>query len=166
MSADNVERKSEYSEAYFSLALNEYNRSVEMFHRLRERSAIVVSADMVVMTLVGMVAATPMKIEGSWRLCLVALTFLMLVCFLISALSSFKAIWPQWWVEISPEEVIESYSEGEWRSEEVARELLKAASLNRRIERGFEKWISTSIVATCLGLVLLAAEILLMSALT
>jgi hypothetical protein len=37
-----------------------------MFHKLRERSAIVVSADMVVMTLVGMVAATPMKIEGSW----------------------------------------------------------------------------------------------------
>jgi hypothetical protein len=65
MSADNVERKSEYSEAYFSLALNEYNRSVEMFHKLRERSAIVVSADMVVMTLVGMVAAAPMKIEGS-----------------------------------------------------------------------------------------------------
>lgn len=55
---------------------------------------------------------------------------------------------------------------GGWRSEEVARELLKAASLNRRIERGFEKWISTSIVATCLGLVFLAAEILLMSALT
>jgi hypothetical protein len=87
----------------------------------------------------------------------------MLVCFLISALSSFKVIWLQWWVEISPEEVIESYREGKWRSEEVARELLKAASLNRRIERGFEKWISTSIVATCLGLVFLAAEILLMS---
>jgi hypothetical protein len=64
-----------------------------------------------------------------------------------------------------PEEVIKSYRGG-WRSKEVARELLKAASLNRRIERGFEKWISTSIVATCLGLVFLAAEILLMSALT
>jgi hypothetical protein len=87
-------REKANSKAYFSLALNEYNRSVEMFHKLRERSAIVVSADMVVMTLVGMVAATPMKIEGSWRLCLVALTFLMLVCFLISALSLFKAIWP------------------------------------------------------------------------
>jgi hypothetical protein len=72
---------------------------------------------------------------------------------IVGALSSFKAIWPQWWVEISPEEVIESYREGKWRSEEVARELLKAASFNRRIERGFEKWISTSIVATCLGLV-------------
>jgi glucose uptake protein GlcU len=95
--------------------MNEYNRSTEMFHRLREHASVILGVNALILTLVSTILSTSVsenlsKIQSSSYLVLLGL-----LCFLISASFSLSIFWPRRWdvLLVSPEEIIKLYELGE-----------------------------------------------------
>jgi hypothetical protein len=149
-----LKKKTEDSEAYYQLAINEYNRSIEMFHNRREFSAIIVGACSIVIALAGTVI-TSLKVGEVWKLYFNISMFLALASFLISVLSSFGILWPWWYLEVDPWMTIKAYEQKEWRLEEVAEELFIATNFNRRRLKRLEPLMKVSIISMCIGLIFL-----------
>jgi hypothetical protein len=63
------------TELYYQLAINEYNRSAEMFQRLREHASLILGVNALILTLVSTILSTSVsenlsKISNSFYLVL------------------------------------------------------------------------------------------------
>ena len=139
-------------ELFIQLALKEYYNSFEHIHRLRERASIVVSADMIVLSILGSYLASYLSKSrlGSSIIYIIILSATVLI--LASIYFSLRVIWPYYWADVDPEILIKAYKNKQWDPQEVAVELLNAASFNANIRVMYEDCIKASIITLFLGL--------------
>jgi flagellar biosynthesis regulator FlbT len=143
-------------ELFIQLALKEYYNSLEHIRRLREIASIVVSADMIVLSILGsyLVSYLSKSRLGSSIIYIIILSATVLI--LASIYFSLRIVWPHLRADVDPELLIKAYENKQWDSRKVAVELLSAASFNANIRVMYEDYVKTSIIALYLGLLFIA----------
>jgi hypothetical protein len=121
-------------EFFIQLALKEYYDSFESVYRLRDNVFIVISGDMIVLSILGSYFVSYLSESrlGSSIIYIIILSATVLI--LASIYFSLRIMLAlDYLVNLDPEILIKTYENKQWDPQEVAVELLIAASINRNI---------------------------------
>jgi hypothetical protein len=145
-------------EFFIQLAMKEYYDSFERIYRLRDNVSIVVSADMIVLSILGsyFVSSLSESRLGSSIIYITILSATMLIlASLYFSLGVTSALVHM--AELDLETLIKAYENKQWDPQEVAVELLIAASINKNMIPGiYGHRVRASIITLFLGLLFIA----------
>lgn len=149
------------AEIYYQIVVNEYNQSIERLHRVRGYASIILSVDVLVVTLIGTISSQRLgDLEGE-RVIISSGLILGLIFFLIGILYCFRTFLKPQELFLWVEKIAEDYKGGKLKINEVTLEMLDAAYTNKlRFEEASSK-LRKAIIMTYIGLILTLTPIVI-----